>query len=500
MRTNRLPLYAIIGASLVLNVTAIWWGLPSLHGWAPDELQPSVILSGIDVRFSGDWHQPAYPPLPYYVLALAYLPALALDFADPRNVEHATLLIAIGRAISLGMGVGILLVVHALGRELLDSTAALFAAAIAALNVPFVYYAKTANLDVPAAFWVLLSLYFFVRATRTEATRDLFAFAATAALAMLTKDQAFAFYVLPVGYFFYRRHRENRRILDRSVVLSFALGLGLFLGLHNVFFNFQGFVHHFQEILWARGHYGTFPSGVDAQFAILTQTFKHITFSLGWPLTIACLLGVSLAIQRRSRAMWLLLAAVSYYGFFIAPVLSTWLRYALPLGFLLAPFGGLLISEVWRRSTRYRIGAAAVFAFALARAASVDALLLQDSRYSAEAWLRQQVKPDDVVGYVGPEYYLPRLHPFRAKRLRPTLSVLSRSSPDYLVVNADFAERFDTGSRERELFEDLSAGRAGYALVFEHQTEPRWVLLDFDGILANLGKLNPLIRVYQRAD
>ena len=64
------PLFAVLLLSLGLNATAVWWGLPSRFAWAPDELQPAIILQGIDERFSGDWHQPAYPPFHYYVLAV----------------------------------------------------------------------------------------------------------------------------------------------------------------------------------------------------------------------------------------------------------------------------------------------------------------------------------------------------------------------------------------------------------------------------------------------
>ena len=139
----------VVALSLALNVTAVWWGLPSRYGWAVDELHPSVILEGIDTRFSGDWHQPAYPPLHYYTLAFTYLPVLALDLVKPGSLEATTLFFLLGRMVSLVMGLAILLVVHRLGTELFDSRSGLFAALIVATTAPFVYYGKTANLDVP---------------------------------------------------------------------------------------------------------------------------------------------------------------------------------------------------------------------------------------------------------------------------------------------------------------------------------------------------------------
>ncbi len=106
--------------SLGLNATAVWWGLPSRFAWAPDELQPSIILQGIDERFSGDWHQPAYPPFHYYVLAVSYLPVLALNIVDVDSITGRTLVYYLGRIISLAMGVGILLTIYCLGVAVFD--------------------------------------------------------------------------------------------------------------------------------------------------------------------------------------------------------------------------------------------------------------------------------------------------------------------------------------------------------------------------------------------
>ena len=104
---------------------------------------------------------------------------------------------------------------------------------------------------------------------------------------------------------------------------------------------------------------------------------------------------------------------------------------------------------------------------------------------------------------MGPEYYLPRLHEFSSKRLRPTETVLERESPDFLVVNPEYGLRFQPGTREHDLFARLTAGRTRYALVFSlgpRETNPSWSLLDFEGILANMSKISPPVAIYERAD
>ncbi|HEY7697011.1 MAG TPA: glycosyltransferase family 39 protein, partial [Vicinamibacteria bacterium] len=352
--SSRRLLFGVVAFSLVLNLGGIWWGLPSRYGWAVDELNPRVILAGIETHFSGDWHQPAYPPFHYYLLAATYLPVLALDLVDPMSVEGHTWFFLFGRVLSLAMGAGILVLLYRLGRDLFDPLSGVFAALGMALAAPFVYYSKTANLEVPLLFWFLLSFFFFLRLDARGELRDYLGFTVSAVLAMGTKDQAFAFYVLPLAAFALVRARREGSIVkvlaDRRAVLSLLVGLVVFLALHNVVFNYRGFLHHFEEILWARGQYSLFEGTPTNQIALLVQTLRHLVFALGWPLAGAGALGLVLALREerlRRSAFWSALFGASYYAFFIAPVLSTWLRYALPLAALLSLFAGLLCSRLW---------------------------------------------------------------------------------------------------------------------------------------------------------
>ncbi len=156
---------------------------------------------------------------------------------------------------------------------------------------------------------------------------------------------------------------------------------------------------------------------------------------------------------------------------------------------------------LWARGVRWhRAGILVGLGYSFLYAASLDVLLLNDSRYEVERWLSARVQPDEIDGFAGPEYYLPRLDDVAARRVRPTETVLERARPDYLVVNPDYAARFSPGTREGELFSNLAAGRSGYGLVLSYQSQPAPMLLDFDGVLGNMAKVNPLIEVYERAE
>jgi 4-amino-4-deoxy-L-arabinose transferase-like glycosyltransferase len=507
------PLFLVLALSLVLNVCAVWWGLPSQYGWAPDEIPPYITLEGVRLGFAPDWHQPAYPPLHYYLVGLSALPVVALDglgWLDVNTLYGHTLLFYLGRSVSLLMSVGILIAVYQCGLMVYDRKAARFATLIAALSTPFVYYSKTANLDVPLTFWFIVSLYFFLKHLETKETRYFLFFSMAAVAAICTKDQAFAFYVLPLFFYFYRRCREQGAILkvllDRQILLAMLVSLVLFFTLHNVFFNYQGFVHHLVDIFWARGHYAVFDNTPADHLRMLGQSVRQVNFALGLPLAIVSLLGMGLLIKNRREnplALWILASGLSYYLFFITVALSPWLRYFVPLGLVLAFCGGRFFSDLLdHRSKGYRIKqvlVAAVFLYSFLRAASVNVWMLNDSRYFVEQWMAENVEGGAVVGYIGPEYYLPRLFDYNKRGLRPTDTVLARQSPDYLVLNPDYFSRFEPGTRAEQLFSDLRAGRTGYGLVLRHQSQTKWMLLDFEGVLTNIAKINPEIEVYQRA-
>lgn len=155
--------------------------MPSLIGWAPDELVPARVLRGARSHFAQGWHD-AYPPFHFYVLAAAYQPVLlanpgAIDIGssaegrqwrrgDPTGPNHKLFLV--GRLISVAMSAGILLAINLAASDLFGPRVGPWAAATMALSMPFVYYAKLANVDVPATFWFSLALLCYVRALRLE--------------------------------------------------------------------------------------------------------------------------------------------------------------------------------------------------------------------------------------------------------------------------------------------------------------------------------------------
>ncbi|HEY3886821.1 MAG TPA: glycosyltransferase family 39 protein, partial [Vicinamibacterales bacterium] len=188
------PLRWILVGSLVLNVLGIWWGLPGV--WVPIELRPAYVIDGLAQHFSHGWTD-VYPPMQFYLQALVLSPVLLLwhwgriDFARTN-----TFVILLTRLLSIAQAAAIVAAVFAAAREVFGRRAGLFAAAIMALTATFLYYAKTANVDVPYVCWFAVSLVFYLRLLARGATRDFVLFGVFAALSVCTKDQAYGLYSL----------------------------------------------------------------------------------------------------------------------------------------------------------------------------------------------------------------------------------------------------------------------------------------------------------------
>ena len=259
-KTLPLALILILILSFLINVYGIWWGLPSYRGWAPDEIIPGKVFNGVIKGFSNGWHE-RHPPLHFYFLAILYSPFIALhllNVIDVRSLPTYTVLFYLGRFLSVLMGTGTVLVVYLCGREIYDQKASLFAALITALICPFVHFSKTANLDVPYIFWFTLSLLFYVRVLKHHKVNDYLLFAVTAVMSICTKDQAYGFYILTsvfivLSHYRYEKQRNSEaRMIDsfinRKILLSLLLAVVLFLTLHNVLFNLDGFLAHIRLI------------------------------------------------------------------------------------------------------------------------------------------------------------------------------------------------------------------------------------------------------------
>jgi asparagine N-glycosylation enzyme membrane subunit Stt3 len=511
------PIVWVVLAGAVLNVTAVWWGLPNGISWAPDEVAPSRVFDGLTLLFSHGWSD-KYPPFHFYALGLVLLPFVALDhwkIVDFSRFEAAAWIVIAFRLLTVIMAAGLVYLVYRCGRELIGRRAGLWAAIITSVLTPFPYYAKTANLDVPYLFWFVWSLYFFIRLAKTRRNRYYLLFALTAVLSIATKDQAAGLFVFsPIAILWADVSALKsaspgiavwRRLPFSSYLKAVGVAVAAFLVGFNILFNFSGFVAHAKVIFGpATETYQVLPGSAAGYGRLLTMTIFNIRFCLGWPFFVICLAGLALAVVRRPRPRTLLLLltfGIAYLIFFIGLSRISFDRYVLPVAILLALFGGLAIDEALK--TRYRsaaaVAAAAALGTALLTVLAVDVLMVKDARYDVERWLRSNLGPGASVGAATPWEYLPRLDGFQTVQLDLSLGAFENGPKPEIVI---FAEKYrlnqPEGSPEREFFARFAEVPPGYKLVLKQQTRLGWSPLRFKENLSNLETINPEIRVYRR--
>jgi hypothetical protein len=385
------------------------------------------------------------------------------------------------------------------------------------LSPSIIYYVHTETLDVPMLFWLSAALYCYVRVLQTFETRYYVWLAVLAVLATASKDYAYGVFVLmPLPLVWHvAKHRYGsvspaslaRAALDRRHWLALATFLVAFALAENLVWNFKGFVNHVLFI----SHND--PAGRDAVVSSqlgrydalspvrLLTTAEGLRFVLGWVGLPVCLLGAAGTLFRRPAAAALLLWPLGSYYFFTvvqflpADYLGSAERPFLPMGLILALFGGALLAWLWE-STRWpvlaRCGTATVLAAVLVNGFAVDLALLLDPRYQAERWLAEHVAPETPIELHGPRAQLPRAYhrkaatifnhtaactgdrPLRGENIGP--EALDRRRPAYLIVSEEYllqciARDGPLAVDRRELpglqahFRSLEGGSAGYQRV-----------------------------------
>ncbi len=520
LNTRNSKILGVVVFSLVLNAAGIWFGLPSYEGWCPDEILPDHVRQGIEQRFSRGWNT-KYPPLHYYLLALVEGPAMAsarvLKF-DADNPVVYSAFILLGRLVSLIMAAGIVLLVYKCGLEILDAGASLLAALITALVIPFVYYSKTANLDIPYLFWFALSLFYFLRLQKTRRRRFYLLFALTGALAVGAKDQAYGLYVLPVLYILYRdwkwRKKETpgltlfRFITDPTYLYAAAVGLASLALIFNLAFNFQGFLLHLKTITGPLSKDAQlFPHTPGGHLRLLGRAVDQIRFSLGWPLFVVCAAGLGQALASKKKntlLLSLLFFPLSFEIFLLHVVMYNYARFYLPGCLVLSFFGGRLLASLLKGSTKLavpvRAAAAAVFLYSALYAFSLDLLMLKDSRYAAEEWIKKNIPADASVGLAVLPVYGPRTPGFHVLKIYNPFVDLTRlpSQPEYLILTAEWSRRFLPPAEMKSRLRQDYLEKAGYKIVFRYRTPLSWLPLSNRKVIEQINTINPEVLILKK--
>jgi len=537
-RLLRSPMFWILMLAAGLRLAGLAWGLPAADGWDDDGFAPRNFLTALALTYKPGAYF-TYPPLHALLLALPSLPVAGWALAHaPSLSQHdviatitqprfMTYFAVLGRLAGLAMSLGIIWIIGEMARLVEGRRAGLFAAGACALNFALTYYGQVSNLDVPYLFWGLLSLLWCMRAVTEQAPRRFWLAALFAAAAAATKDQAYALFLLSLPLFLLlwfvtdRWPRAHAGQVLKILLPAAIAALALLLLVDGAITNAGGFARRIAFLAGpASRDYAEYLSGPGGWLALFADMLGYFARGYGLLLITLAAAGLGLHFTRTKGTLRLagalpLLAAISFTLCFNFAALRSDDRFLLPQGVLATFYIGIAADALaFAAQDRLRLAGRALVAvtalIALHWCVAVNAALLLDPRYDAEAWLAAHVKPGDTIETYGQNCFLPRF-PRGAVvarigqtdlRLRnPLPGVTERQEPfiaprqsRFIVLNLAWARRYlraavplgagriysrlqqaDFANGDAHLyFTALASGKLNYRLAYAASYRGRW--------------------------
>jgi len=505
--------------------TGLLWGLPAdADGWAPDELTPARLVEAGEQRFVAPWTS-IYPPLQFFVLSPLTLAVNWLAIADgwsAATYPGSYVLHAAMRVCSVLMAVGVLGWLYLLVR--LHGTAAQGIAAVVAgaSCSTLLYYGKTANVDVPYLYWVLCACVCVAAVARRWSAPLVVTGAVAGACAIGTKDQAAGFLLLmPIWLVVIRwrdlaRHGHARpwlRTLRDPVWWQATAAAAVTLAvIYLVPLDWTSVPRHLESA--RRATYAPMVPGTPlGQVRLLLIELELLTFMLGIPLAGATVGGlVWMRTHLPGLAAAIGVPILSYVVLFLPVIRYTYDRFLLGVALLLACAAGPFCLWVWHQR-RWRpvvltLGTLGAL-YTAGHALSVNALMARDSRYAVEVTLAERAaQRRELVGLISPRTYLPRVDLVPVVDLEATVADVEEWSPDVLVFNRAWLNRFQPADAEgHALRQAVEDGSLGFRRLATWQSSlPWWAFQARPGHLGrysrlgltNLDKANPQLELWVR--
>ena len=348
-------LVGILLLAFALRVWGLGWGLPSAthyFSYHPDEsrvLEASSLTMNV---FAGRLlpHFYNYGSLQLYLVCFAN--TLAALFGGLEIVPKAMAawypqwakMYLVGRWLTVGMGVGTVWAVYAIGRRLWGRRAGLLAALMLAIMPLHAQHSHFLTVDVPATFWAMLSLLWAVRLATGEPKPWKAALWAGvfAGFAAATKYNL-ALIVLPLlAACFLTRQKVGVAVGLAAFVLAFLVacpGAVLESGTFLRDLRFESV--HVQNV--------DDPTFRGTGSGFVYHITRNLTAGLGLPLLLLTLVSVGYALYRRERGDGLLAAFALPYYVLIGLAAIKYARYDIPLLPILALWNGRLLAD-WMRA------------------------------------------------------------------------------------------------------------------------------------------------------
>ena len=367
----------------ILYALGVFWGLPSALTPASDSISPLGPLAFVakyrqaDITF-------IYPAVHQLIQVAFYAVVLAgakltggigsissvwpYGFKDPSAIF--SILLVVSNLISAVMAAFLLRILWRMRPD--PAAAQWFAIPLLGLSGVYAYYARTANMDIPYLFWIVLAwhqLWIYLTSPASSNIRPLLLAGLFSALSAGSKDQASGV-ILGFGLLLLFRVPEGSGGGWRIRLRQAALFTVAVLAAYALFAIAPQPARWWQHASFVTSSHvmPETPGTLAGQWEVIARCYwrlHHIFTYAGLPLGLA---GIAI-LWRRGRGQelaLLLIPALAYYVFIIARVRATEERYLLPIAIPLVLCAGVTIGALlelpWSRKPAYALAAATLAA------------------------------------------------------------------------------------------------------------------------------------------
>jgi len=437
---RRYVVVALIGIfilSFFLNSSALEWGQTGDVSWSPDAIDGRITAIYLPYMYKQWAHK--YPRGQFFVSSFFYNPKIqqwekepvTIQMPDgriartPLNQKRLYELATISRKLSLFMSMRILLAVFLTARKLFDDgLAGLLSCLVLALSCHFVFYGKSACVDIPAFFWFAWAACFGLYAIKTDRLIYYLAAGFCASWSVCTKEGVATFHIgLAAALAVLLIHAEMKAgkpfkkailsLLNWKIIAGVVLAALLFITMQNMWNSLDEWRYRSQ--FWKGVIEGEFRSQGVRFIGLLERTYRGLYSGWGGPF-IVVLLPISLC-------YWLFKYRWQFC-LMIYPLLSFFFLTVLVIGqnlprFMMCAYAGIAIimGKTLADWYRYKKIPAAVRGFlpliilvpSFICCVCFNAEMKNDTRKRAEQWMRDNAKSQAIVGLSMTRQYAPRV-------------------------------------------------------------------------------------------
>ena len=478
-RTTIVLCLAIAAVAIWVRFWRLSWGLPEQAGF-PDEAW--IFNKYANAFTSLSWksfeqRNPLYPTLYGYLVGLTAVSLRAVGILGGTLKQLTPEAFIAGRSVSALMGLATVGLVGFGAGRMYSRRVGLAAAALMAVTPFQVMYGHIASTDTTLGACAALTILCAHAAGRSGRISAVMATGMAAGLAFSTKYTGLSMIVLGAWVVLERWVAE--RSLRRALVVALAVAVGfvgsvtlacppcvltpraMLGGMHLLYvettYGVAGLTNN--HLTPTLGWYGR---------PYLFQLVAALPFSLGWPLYVAALAGVGVALWRREQADRLLLVAVGAFFLSIGASRAVPPRYLMPIfpGLVILAGRALLVRQ--RPPWAGRALLACVWLYSMVLTATQVARFSFDQQRGVAAWIAAQPNAGGRIRTVGYpwmilDYYRldQPLANYGLKAVAMKEGTWFDDPPDFIVIPEWYEISIDRDRKSARAAQDLARLRAG---------------------------------------